>query len=81
MKKPIIGLTPTLDGDHGTMQTRLGYAEAVEHAGGVPLLLPPLEPDDLREAALACGGLLFTGGVEVHPAHYREGPSATCGAS
>ncbi len=79
MKKPIIGLTPTLDGDHGTMQTRLDYAKAVEHAGGVPLLLPPLGPDALREAALACGGLLFTGGVDVHPALYGEEPLASCG--
>ena len=79
MKKPVIGLTPSLDSDHYTMKTRLHYPKALEAAGGIPLLLPPLSPDTVREASLICDGLLFTGGVDVHPSYYGEEMLAACG--
>lgn len=79
MKKPLIGLTPSMDSERHTMHTRLHYPQAVEAAGGVPLLLPPLTPDTVREAARVCDGLLFTGGVDVHPSHYGEEMLTACG--
>lgn len=79
MKKPFIGLTPSIDSEHHTMQTRLHYPQAIEAAGGIPLLLPPLSPDNMREAVHACDGLLFTGGVDVHPSLYGEEMLAACG--
>lgn len=79
MKKPVIGLTPSLDSDHHTMQARLHYLQAIEAAGGIPLLLPPLSPDTVREASRVCDGLLFTGGVDVHPSRYGEEMLAACG--
>lgn len=80
MKRPIIGLTPTIEeGERPRMETRLHYVRAVEAAGGAPVLLPPLREEALRAAAAACDGFLFTGGVDVHPGRYGEETLPACG--
>ena len=80
MKKPIIGLTPTItEGERPLMETRLHYVRAIEAAGGAPVLLPPLGGESLRAAAAVCDGFLFTGGVDVHPALYGQEVLPACG--
>jgi putative glutamine amidotransferase len=55
------------------------YVQAVQQAGGSPLLLPPGDP----EAALAllerASGLLLTGGADIDPARYRSEPGPRLG--
>jgi putative glutamine amidotransferase len=60
------------------------YADAIAHAGGVPLLLPPADLDhDAAAAATLDGvhGLLLSGGADVDPVRYgaerqpRTGPA------
>ncbi|MCX7623705.1 MAG: gamma-glutamyl-gamma-aminobutyrate hydrolase family protein [Thermomicrobium sp.] len=74
MDKPIIGVTP----DFATVPTQLGptdrlflnldYALAVEAAGGIPHVLPPvLDPAD---ALVAVEALLLTGGGDIDPHRY-----------
>lgn len=49
------------------------YVEAVQAAGGVPVLLPPSLEAAARDQLLAlAGGLLLTGGADIDPALYGE---------
>ena len=83
--RPVIGLTtyrePAAWGVWDTVADLLPavYARAVEAAGGVPVLLPPVaDPEGARGAAEAVGdqvsGLLVAGGADVAPERYGEAP-------
>ena len=52
------------------------YADAVQVAGGVPVLLPPTTPyDEAATAAVArLDGLVISGGADVSPERYGEQP-------
>jgi putative glutamine amidotransferase len=53
------------------------YVRALIAAGLTPLLVPPLlDPARVGEALEAAGGLVLTGGEDVHPASYGETPHA-----
>jgi putative glutamine amidotransferase len=47
----------------------LDYVDAVERAGGRPLLIPPSE-DGIAETLDALDGIVFSGGADVDPARY-----------
>jgi putative glutamine amidotransferase len=75
--KPIIGITPSPMEDtqeHGTF-TRYAaattYTEAVEAAGGVPIVIPP-QVGNIEELLSAVDGLLLSGGADIDPAQYGE---------
>jgi putative glutamine amidotransferase len=61
-----------VDGD--TQHTlRRQYAEAVRLAGGLPLVVPWLEADEIDAALDACDGVLLSGSPSnVHPSHFGE---------
>ncbi|HEY8302276.1 MAG TPA: gamma-glutamyl-gamma-aminobutyrate hydrolase family protein [Jatrophihabitans sp.] len=46
------------------------YADGVRRAGGVPVLLPPVDPDVAEIALDVVHGLLVAGGPDVDPARY-----------
>jgi putative glutamine amidotransferase len=76
-RKPIIGITPSPAEDvqpHGTF-TRYAmsstYTEAVEAAGGVPLVIPP-QSGNVEEIVAAIDGLLLSGGADVAPQRYGD---------
>lgn len=51
------------------------YARAVEAAGGVPVLLPPVAVPGSAEVVVArLDGLLISGGADVDPARYAAAP-------
>lgn len=75
-KPPLIGITTA-----GQLDTRLfcirgDYVEAVRLAGGLPILLPPGEPDPglILERV---DGLIFSGGGDIDPAAYNGSPHPT----
>lgn len=75
MTRPLIGIPVGRDlpANPTYLKLRRTYSDAVAGAGGAPVLLPPLED----EAALAdtlgrLDGLLFPGGADVNPVHYRQ---------
>ena len=74
MAKPLIGITtgevinlkyawaPYIYGQSHT------YVEAIEHAGGVPVLLPFLDDlDDSKQLVAGLDGVLFSGGNDITP--------------
>jgi putative glutamine amidotransferase len=77
MARPVIGLTADLVGEH--IRLRETYLRAVEAAGGVPVILPPIAGG--REAMLGrIDGLILTGGddIDTRPFGVPLHPKAEC---
>jgi len=83
--RPRIGITPDVSSAGAShepvaiLQER--YARAVEQAGGVPLILPPLPSSrTLRAMIESLDGLVVSGGnFDIHPKFYSEKPIAALG--
>jgi gamma-glutamyl-gamma-aminobutyrate hydrolase PuuD len=73
--KPLIGITTYAQNarwgvwDLPAALIPLDYVDAVERAGGRPLLVPPSE-DGVDETLQALDGIVFSGGADVDPARY-----------
>ncbi len=74
--RPRVGITstPTLYLDRHIDRISRWYVEAVLGAGGLPLVLPTMAPDDAEEVLSGLDALLLTGGGDVDPARYGEQP-------
>lgn len=76
--KPIIGITTygrneiTIETIHYDAYYCLPalYVDAVRRAGGIPILLPPGEPN-WRDLLPTIDGIIVSGGVDVDPMQYR----------
>ena len=66
--------------DH-EMALGLKYLQAIETAGGVPVVVPPLHEPAVGPLLDRCSGLLLSGGPDLHPdaygrdAHAETGPT------
>lgn len=73
-KRPLIGLTSyRLKSERGRVLDGLmpPYAEAVQAAGGIPVLIPlTLENDDFQELCSRMDGIVLPGGGDIDPVHY-----------
>jgi putative glutamine amidotransferase len=79
-RAPLIGVTTSIT--IGTSPERAyvnsTYLNAIQHAGGVPVVLPPqLSASSLARLARGLDGLLLTGGGDVDPAAFGETPHPT----
>jgi putative glutamine amidotransferase len=78
---PIIGITTYAEQakwgvwDTPTALIPMAYVEAVQRAGGRPLLVPP-STEALDETLDALDGLLFSGGSDLDPSTYGAQPHA-----
>lgn len=76
-RKPIIGITPSpMDDtqDHGSFHRYAiasTYTEAIESAGGVPLVIPP-QAGNIDEILDVIDGLLLSGGGDIDPKIYGD---------
>jgi putative glutamine amidotransferase len=71
--RPIIGITCATKNSANSIGTR--YTDAIEHAGGTPILLPMTQNDlCLADFLSVIDGLLLSGGVDVDPFFYGEEP-------
>lgn len=78
MGRPIIGIAGELEAARWGNWIReavvspVTYTRAVERAGGVPVVLPPVPVQSVPGLIAALNGLLLTGGRDVDPALYNE---------
>ena len=79
-RRPLIGVTtsevrraetiePTPEGDPRTHEMALGltYLRAIEQAGGVPVVIPPLRSDAIGPLLDHLGGICLSGGPDLDP--------------
>ncbi|HEL2315819.1 TPA: type 1 glutamine amidotransferase [Streptococcus suis] len=77
MKKPVIGISGNeyKTGDHTEpllSYTQTCLVQAIEDAGGLPLILPVTEPDLAKYYIHLIDKLILTGGQNVQPSYYHE---------
>jgi len=85
--RPLIGVTtsevrlehradPMQEGDPPQREMALGmvYMRAGELAGGIPVVLPPLGHDGIAPLLDRLGGICLSGGPDLDPHGYGEGP-------
>lgn len=83
MRRPLIGVTTSeirrrlaveqvRHGEPPQVEMTLGmkYLRAIELAGGLPVVLPPLEQNAIRPLLERLDGLLLSGGPDLDPASY-----------
>ena len=83
MKKPVIGVLaglkssdPDLNRINKAVSLSYAYILSVLIAGGLPVVLPPADSDDMIEEAVGLvDGLLVTGGSDLQPRLYGEEPA------
>jgi putative glutamine amidotransferase len=71
--RPLIGISSYgRGGERQTFSVPCEYVDVVRVAGGVPLILPPVE-GETPEGLDAIDGLILPGGGDVDPVHYGGG--------
>ncbi len=69
-QSPVIGITTFDQNELGHYHLASAYVEAVRSWGGLPVLLPPDEPDPAAILEVV-DGLIFSGGGDLDPATYH----------
>ena len=74
-----ITLTPYGEPPDHEMALGMKYLRAIEAAGGLPVVMPPLELDTVAPLLANLDGVCLSGGPDLHPKAYGEGPHAELG--
>jgi len=53
------------------------YTDSIRHGGGIPVILVPVDNEEIDDVLDRVDGLLFTGGGDVSPAAYGAEPEET----
>lgn len=78
--RPLIGITVAEDdGNPAFHRLRKDYVRSVEKAGGVPVLLAPVDEALVPALLERVDGLVFSGGADVDPARYGHEPHPKLG--
>ncbi|MEW6623661.1 MAG: gamma-glutamyl-gamma-aminobutyrate hydrolase family protein [Bacillota bacterium] len=72
LSKAVIGLTCSEDGGDNVCLSK-HYHRSVERAGGIPLLVPPVEAA-IADYLAMFDGFILSGGVDVDPLYFHEEP-------
>jgi putative glutamine amidotransferase len=65
---------PQSDPAHREMALGMPYLRALEGAGALPIVVPPLEGEALEQLLDAVDGVCFSGGPDIDPRAYGEPP-------
>lgn len=76
-KKPLIGVLSSEYKKRSAASST--YIEAVRRAGGIPVVIPMLEKEDLYAVIKHMNGILLPGGEDVSPERYGENPEPKLG--
>ena len=80
MRKPIIGVTPSVDEEKHRCLVQPGYLESIDKAGGLGMMLPLTDRDeDITQFVELCDGFLFVGGPDIEPWRYGQELLPECG--
>jgi putative glutamine amidotransferase len=92
--KPLIGVTTSelrpgelttlrRHGEPPNLEMALGmtYVRAIEAAGALPVVMPPLAPDDVSALVGRLDGLVLSGGPDLAPAAYGAQPHTELGST
>lgn len=73
MKKPVIGITASKNGNMFGLRSH--YTSAMTELGAVPLILPYMTDEETIKAYCDMSdGILFSGGVDIAPEYFGETP-------
>jgi putative glutamine amidotransferase len=78
--RPVIGITSqpkqaiSSSGNLDSHVVGHTYTDSVLRAGGIPVILPPVANDDVAALVDRLDGMVFTGGGDMDPGRYGEGP-------
>ena len=72
-KAPVIGITGNFS--DGNLMLAPGYYTSIYKAGGIPMVIPPFDDDNLLLGILdKLDGILLTGGADINPLFLKEEP-------
>lgn len=74
-----VRLTPQGEPARREMALGLTYLRAIERAGGIPVVIPPLAIDAIPALLAHLDGVLLSGGPDIHPEAYGESPHPELG--
>jgi putative glutamine amidotransferase len=74
-----VTLTPHGEPPRREMALGLTYLRAIERAGGIPVVIPPLEIEAIPSLLAHLHGVLLSGGPDIHPESYGESPHPELG--
>jgi putative glutamine amidotransferase len=79
--RPGTAVTPTRHGEPPQLEMALGlkYLHAIESAGGIPVVVPPLQVDCLEPLLDRVAGVCLSGGPDLDPESYGERRHARTG--
>ena len=78
--RPLIGITSSYSWDNHSHRIPNSYIDAIERAGGTPVILPPTFTIDVKQLLEVVDGLVLTGGGDVDPQMYGEDPIPNMGS-
>jgi putative glutamine amidotransferase len=77
-EKPLIGINTDISGEKPEQcEISSPYIDAIKEAGGIPVLLPPVQSDDLKTLLAHLDGIMLIGGDDYPPGTYGQDKDQT----
>lgn len=78
--KPLIGITGGVNDDGEYFSLKRFYVESINSAGGLAVILPPVQDDDIINNYISvCQGFILSGGGDINPAYWQKTPEIGLG--